>query len=153
MRCDQDLLGGTQLHLFTTVGHRDAVAEIAGQPNVVGDEEHRDAGILLEVLEQVHDLRLDTDVESRGGLVENEHVRVERERRCDADALSLPAAQFMRVAAGEIGGETNPLQQIAHAARAAVLSNRRSSKSGSAIWSPIRRTGLSTLMAPWNTMA
>src|SRR5687767_12075882 len=112
---DQYPFRGTELHLLAGIGHREAVAEIAGQSDVVGDEEHRDAGILLEVLEQVHDLRLDADIECGGGLVEDEHVRVERERRGDADALALPATQLMRVATGEIGREPDPLQQIAHA--------------------------------------
>src|SRR5215211_2764014 len=115
MRRDEDLLGGTQLHLLASVGHADAVAEIAGQPDVVGDEEHRDAGILLEVLEEIHDLRLDADVEGGSRLVENEHIRVERQRGGDADALALSAAELVWVATGEIGRKPNPLQQFAHA--------------------------------------
>ena len=40
--------------------------------DVMGDEEHRDAGILLEVLEQVHDLRLHADVEGGGRLIQDQ---------------------------------------------------------------------------------
>ena len=95
MRRDQYLLRGTELHLLAGVGHRDAVAKIAGQPDVVGDEEHRDPGILLEVLEQVHDLRLHADVEGGCGLIEDQQVGVERERGGDADALALSTAELV----------------------------------------------------------
>src|ERR671916_1542514 len=136
MRRDQYSLRGTQLHLLAGVGHRDAVAEIAGQPDIVGNEEHRDPGILLEVLEQVHDLRLHADVEGRGGLVEDQHVGVERECGGDPNALALSAAELVRVAAGEIGRESDSLKQISYAGAG-----------GSLVESPVEQEGLRYLLA------
>ena len=89
-RLDQHPLGRTELDLLAGVGHRDAVAEIARQPDVVGDEDHRDAGILFEILEQVHDLRLHADIERGGRLIEDEQIGVEHERGGDDHALLWP---------------------------------------------------------------
>ena len=79
-RAPQDLLGGAELAHLARVDDRDAVAQVAGERQVVGDEEHRDAALGLELLEQVHDLRLDAHVERAGGLVEDEQRRVVGER-------------------------------------------------------------------------
>src|SRR5215217_1968143 len=135
-RRDQYPLCRTELHLLATVGHRDAVTEIASESEVVGDEEHRDPGILLEVLEQVHDLRLHADVEGRSGLVENQHVGIERECGGDTDALALPAAELVWVAAGEIGWEPDPLQKVTDAVAGGRL-----------VESPIEQEGLRYLLA------
>ena len=56
----------------------------------------------LQLLEQVHDLRLDRDVERRDGLVADDEVRVERERPREPDALPLAARELVRVARGGV---------------------------------------------------
>jgi hypothetical protein len=43
-------------------------------PEVVGDEEAREAHVLLKVTEEVEDRRLSRDVECRYGLVGDEHA-------------------------------------------------------------------------------
>ena len=58
---------------------------------VVGDEDHREAVRLLEVLEQVQHLGLHADVERRHRLVADDQGRVEHERPGDRDALALAA--------------------------------------------------------------
>src|SRR5215207_2337150 len=133
---DQHPLRGTDLHLLARVGHRDAIPKIAGQPDVVGNEEHRDPGILFQVLEQVHDLGLHADVEGRGRLIEDQYVGVERKRGGDTDALTLTAAKFVRIAAGEIGRESDPLQQVTHAGAG-----------GSLVESPVEQERLGYLLA------
>src|SRR5918993_1064189 len=115
-RRDQHTLRRTQLHLLAGISDRNPIAEIASQPDVVGNEEHRNARIILEVLEQVHDLCLNTDVEGGCRLVEDQDVGIECERGGNADALALSAAELVRIAAGEVGREPDPLQEIAYAA-------------------------------------
>jgi hypothetical protein len=56
----------------------------------VRDEHVREPEVVLEVLEQVQDLRLDRDVERGDGLVADDQLGVDREGACDADALALP---------------------------------------------------------------
>ena len=52
---------------------------------------------LLQVLEQVEDLRLDRDVERGDRLVADDEVRVQGERARDADALALAAGELVRI--------------------------------------------------------
>ena len=53
---------------------------------VVGDEQVGQAELLLQILEQVDDLRLDRNVERRDRLVADDQLRRHRERASDADA-------------------------------------------------------------------
>ena len=89
------------------VHHRDPVGDVADHRQVVGDEEVRQAESLLELLEQVHDLRLDAHVERRDRLVAHDELRVQRERAGDADALALAARELVRVAAGHVRVEAD----------------------------------------------
>ena len=52
----------------------------------------------LQILQQVHDLRLDRDIERRDRLVANDQFGFCRECPCDADALTLTAGEFVRPA-------------------------------------------------------
>ena len=53
---------------------------------------------VLQVAQQVEDLRLDRDVERRHRLVADDQLRLERERPRDADPLALAARELVRVA-------------------------------------------------------
>ena len=72
---------------------------------------------LLELLEQVDDLRLDRDVERRDRLVGDDEVGVERERARDADALALAARELVRVARRRVGRQPDDLEQLRGRAR------------------------------------
>ena len=78
----------------------------------MGDEEVGQAELLLQVFQQVDDLRLNRHVERRDRLVGDDEVRVRRERAGDADALALAAGELVRVAVGEVRVETDRLQQL-----------------------------------------
>ena len=78
------------------VHHRDAVADVLHDREVVGDEEVGQAELALEVLEQVDDLRLDGDVERGDRLVADDELRVQRQGSGDADALALAAGELVR---------------------------------------------------------
>ena len=81
---------------------------------VVRDEEQREAEALLQIVEQVQDLRLDRDVERRDGLVGDDEARLDGERAGDADALALPAAELVRVAHRHVGRQPDQVEQLAH---------------------------------------
>jgi hypothetical protein len=81
---------------------------------VVGDEDIGKAEAALQVSHEVDDLCLNRDVECRHRLVADDQLRLDRERTSDADALALPAREFVRIAAGVIGTQTHRAQQFSH---------------------------------------
>ena len=82
---------------------------------VVRDEDVRQRELVLQVVEQVDDLRLDRHVERRDRLVGDDQARVERERARDADALPLAAGELVRVAVVVLGREPDDVHQLLHA--------------------------------------
>ena len=78
---------------------------------VVGDEQHREAEFLLQILQQVDDLRLHRDVERADRFVADDQVGIGRERAGDADALALAAGEFMRPAANRIPRQPHLVHQ------------------------------------------
>ena len=72
--------------------------DLAHDAEVVGDEQKRHAEPLLEVLQQLDDLRLHGDVERGGRLVGDEQIGLVGERHGDHDALALAAGQLVRIA-------------------------------------------------------
>src|SRR5262249_43606162 len=60
------------LHDLSRVHHRDPVTHLGDDAEVVGDEDQRDAGRALEILQQIQVLQLDGDVEVRRGLVRDD---------------------------------------------------------------------------------
>ena len=84
------------------------------------DEDVREAEVALQRLEQVHDLCADRDVERGHRLVEDDQLRVERERTRDADALPLPARELVREAVRVLWREADGAQQLVDALLALV---------------------------------
>ena len=65
---------------------------------VVGDEQVGQPEILLQLPQEVDDLRLDRYVQRGDRLVADDEFRIESERSCDADTLALAAGELMRIA-------------------------------------------------------
>ena len=107
------LFGGTLLDDASEVHHRDAVADVAHEREVVRDEEVGEAELLLQVAEQVDDVGLDRHVEAAHRLVEHEQLGGERQRPGDGDALQLAAGELARVAVAVLGVEAHGAQQVA----------------------------------------
>ena len=64
---------------------------------VVGDEDHRAAELLLQVAQQLQDLRLNGDVERRRRLVGDQQVGLTRDRGGNQHALAHAAGKLMRI--------------------------------------------------------
>ena len=75
----------------------DVVGHLRDHAEVVRDEHDRHPPFLLDLAQQVEDLRLRGDVERRRGLVGDEQARVAGQRDRDHRALAEAAAQFERV--------------------------------------------------------
>ena len=63
------IAGPRDLDHLAEVHHRDAVADVPHHRQIVGDEQVRQPELVLQVREQVEDLRLDRHVERRHRLV------------------------------------------------------------------------------------
>ena len=116
----QTLLGRPDLDDLAEVHDGDAVGDLAHDREVVGDEHVGRPELLLEVLEQVDDLRLDRHVERRDRLVGDDELRAQRERAGDPDPLALAAGELVRVAARVLGRQPDELR----AARAPAPGSR-----------------------------
>src|SRR5262245_55561647 len=94
-------------HDLAGVHHRDPVAHRGDDAEVVRDEDQRDAGRPLEVLQQIQILELDRDVEVRGGLVRDDDPWSAGLRDGTDDTLSHPPAHLMRVVLHSMLGRRN----------------------------------------------
>src|SRR5206468_11475569 len=99
-----------RLHLHDPSGvhHRDPVAHLGHDAEVVRDEDQRDAGRALQVLQQIQVLQLNGDVEIRGGLVRDDDPRSAGLRDGADDALPHPSAHLMRKVLHAKLGRRNP---------------------------------------------
>ena len=89
------------------IHHRHLVGDLVDDAEIVGDEDHAHAQILLERAHQFQHLGLDGDVEGRGRLVGNQQLRTGRERERDHRALAHAAGHFMGVLVDPRGGIGN----------------------------------------------
>ncbi len=92
------------------------VGDVADDVQVVRDEDVGEAELLLQVLQQVQDLRLHGHVERGDRLVADDQLRVDRERARDADPLALPARELVREAVVVLGVQADDLEQLLYAA-------------------------------------
>ena len=108
----EELRRRRELDDLPEVHDRDPVGDVADHGEVVGDEQVRQAELLLELDEQVQHLRLDRDVERGDRLVRDDELRLQHERARDADALPLAAAELVRVAVQRVGAEADALEHV-----------------------------------------
>ena len=102
--------------------HRDIVCELANDVEIMGDEQHRHVVAMLQILQQVEDLRLHGDIERRRRLVGDEEIGPVGERHRDHHALTLAARKLMRIGASRCAGSGMPTSSAAQrsAARSAA---------------------------------
>ncbi len=91
------------LHHLAGVQHRHLVADLAGQPQVVGDEDQRGAGARLQFSDQSHDARLHRHVERGGRLVGHHQPRAAGEGERDQHPLAHAAGQLVRILGQQVG--------------------------------------------------
>ena len=115
MRVVEDRIHRALLDDLAQVHHRHPVGRVVDDRQVVGDEQVGEPVLLLEVLEQVDDLRLDGHVQGRHRLVEHQQLGLHGQRPGDADALSLTTRQLMRVSTCVLRPEPDVLEQRGHA--------------------------------------
>src|SRR5262249_20109622 len=103
------------LHKFAEIHHRYTVADVLHDREVVRNEQIGKPEALLEVLEQVDDLRLYGHVQGRDWLIAHDEVRVGSQRPRNADALALPTRELVRITPRVLGQQTYQVQEFADA--------------------------------------
>ena len=96
----------------TIFHNRNSVANLRCDPQVVGDEDHRQPEPRAEIRKKLQHLRLHGDIERGDRFVRNEHFRIEGKGARQADALALPAGEFMGIAVGRFRVEADEREQV-----------------------------------------
>ncbi len=79
------------------------MAHVAHGRQVVRDQQVAEAVRRLDVLQQVHDLRSNGDVERRDRFVQDHQLRIDRKRPGNRDPLPLATAELVRIKVRLIG--------------------------------------------------
>jgi len=98
LRVVEHLAGDALLHDAARVHDADAVAGAAHDAEVVGDQEDRRPRLVAEGGDEVEHLGLHRRVEARGGLVEDQELRVAGQRHRDHGALLHAAGELVGIA-------------------------------------------------------
>ena len=93
----EDLFDRAGFHRFAGIHHRDAVAGLQDQAQVVRHEDHGGAEFLGQLLDQLDDARLHRHVERGGRLVEQQQRRFGQQAHRDNHPLLLTAGELMRI--------------------------------------------------------
>src|SRR5450830_101159 len=80
------------------VHDRNAVRHVTYNSKVMGNEEIRQVQPLLQLLEQVDDLRLNRHVQGRDGLIQDKQFWIDNKRAGNPDTLTLTTGELMRIA-------------------------------------------------------
>ena len=102
------------------IHHGDAVGDVLDHGEIVRDEDVGQPKPVLQLAQQVEDLRADRDVERRDRLVADDQFRLDRERAGDGDALALAAGEFVRIAPRRAAARARPAAGSPRRARAAA---------------------------------
>ncbi len=94
----EEFRSGAALHHFAGVHHQHLIRHLRHHGEIVGDEDHRHLALALQIADQFEYLRLDGDIESGGGLVADDQLRLGNERHGDHHPLAHAAGEFMGIA-------------------------------------------------------
>ena len=83
----EDLADRTVLDRLAGVHDHDVIAHLGHDAQIVGDEDQPDAGVVLEIFQQIEILRLNRDIEAGGRLIGDDHLRAGRQSNGPRDAL------------------------------------------------------------------
>ena len=97
-RFAEDLLLGTELHHSAQIHDEDLIGNELNDTQIVRNEQICQAHILLQLFQQIDDLRLDGNVQGRNRLIANHQLRIDGKGAGDTDALALSAGEFVRIA-------------------------------------------------------
>src|SRR5690606_6750665 len=94
------VLYGAGLHHSSEIHDDDSIGDMIDHTEVMADEQIGQVEALAQVHEEIDDLGLDGDVESRDAFVADEKLWPDGERTRDTDALTLTTGKLVRIAIG-----------------------------------------------------
>ena len=94
------------------IHHRDPVGDVLHHGEIMRDKDVGKAKPVLQVAQQIEDLRTDRYVQRGYRLVADDQFRFDRQRARNGDALALAAGKFVRVAAREARLQPDQMQQF-----------------------------------------
>ena len=108
LRIVEDALDRPGLDDPAGVHDGDLVGDLRDDAEVVGDQQHRGAGVSLQFAHQLEDLRLDGHVERRRRLVGDEQLGIVGKRHGDHHALPHAAGELVRIVVETPFGRRDP---------------------------------------------
>ena len=100
-----------KLHDLAEIHDSDPMSQVFHRRQIVADEQQRQAQFVLQIRQQVDDLRLDRDIQGRDGLITDDQIGARRQGPGDADALALAAGEFVRKAVDRVARQTDFVHQ------------------------------------------
>src|SRR5690348_5981067 len=94
-----EIASGCEFDNLAEIHHSDAVADVLNDRQIVRDNDVGETEFCLQVFKQIYDLSLDGHIKRGDRLVADDQVGSDREGARNANALTLPPGEFMRVAA------------------------------------------------------
>jgi hypothetical protein len=94
-RCWEKVAGVTYFYDLAGIHDGDLIRQLAGGGNVMGDQDKARTQLMLDALENVHDVGLGKQVQGRGRLVEDDQVRARDERHCQGYALAHTSGKLV----------------------------------------------------------
>ena len=96
-RVVKDFLGGPDLDDFPGIHHGDPVRDAGDHAQIVRNQHDADAGLALDITQQVEHLRLYGHIQRRSGFVGEEDVRVQGQRDGKHAPLAHPSGKIVRL--------------------------------------------------------
>ena len=110
----KELSDGRHLHDPTQIHHRHAPADGTDHAQIMRNEEVGEPVLLLQLLEELLNLRTHRHIERSDRLIEDEQSRLEREGSGNRHALTFAAGEFPRIPCGIRRRQPHLIQQPLH---------------------------------------
>src|ERR1700733_10862286 len=91
------------------------MTQVSDHGKIVADEQHGHSGV-LQIKQQIDDLTLNGDVEGTDDFIADQKLRTQDHGPRDGDALTLAAAEFVRISAAHLRTQADSLQHVADVA-------------------------------------
>ena len=98
----ENLRGRAGLNHLARVHHGDAVGDARDHAEVVRNEDDGGVDLVLQLHQQIHDLRLNRHIQRRRRLVGDQQLRVAAQRHGDHRALAHAAGKLVRILLGAL---------------------------------------------------
>ena len=100
------------LHNLAQIHDRHPIRNMTNHSEIVSDEEIAQSKIALEIHHQVEDLALHGNIESGNRLVADDHSRIQGNRSCNTNALTLATGKLKRESFRRRSTEPNFFEQF-----------------------------------------